>query len=112
MPPIPTIKPNQFMIKYAGSYRVHVSGVSSSENAEGYALSNDGTAKWMWIVNDPKEGAKIDSEKTGTWTAEEEKIIISINGNSGMITETWLFQRDGVFRDADIPERYYKTRAQ
>src|SRR5690606_39157978 len=73
-----------FIKEYAGGYMIEVNDAPSNQNAEGYALRTDGTAKWMWIINDGSGGANIQSEKSGTWTASDGRIIVSINGNSGM----------------------------
>lgn len=99
---------NPFVQKYAGGYMIEVRGISSDRDAEGYALRKDGTAKWMWIVNDGNGGANIQSEKTGTWTASDGQITVSINGNIGIIEETWQLKND-MFYDTNNPNRYLKT---
>ncbi|RYD50677.1 MAG: hypothetical protein EOP52_13530 [Sphingobacteriales bacterium] len=103
----PTTSP--YTSKYAGSYVIDVKGAPSSQEVEGYALRRDGTAKWMLIVNDGNGGASIQSEKNGTWVAEQDKIVVSIEGNTGLIQETWQLQ-NGLFYDANNSNRHLKTK--
>ena len=88
---------------------IEVDGVSNDQSAEAYALRKDGTASWMWIVNNGFGEASIQSKKVGTWTAEDGRIIISIAGNSGMIIETWRLQ-NGIFYDIENRSRHLKTK--
>ena len=65
-------------------------------------------AKWMWIVNDGYGNANIKSEKTGTWTAELNKIGISIQGNTGTIKEEFTM-KNGIFHD-NFTNRYLERK--
>jgi len=95
---------NPYLSKYAGGYTVQVLGVSTPSDAEAFILHENGNAKWMWLKDDGHGGAKKVSEKTGTWIAEENKIIISIDGNTGTITEVFVMKR-GIFTET-MRKRY------
>ena len=95
---------NVYLDKYAGGYQVDVNNISSNNDAEVYVLRNDGSAKWMYILNDGNGGAKIQSEKNGNWTASENNITITINGNSGSIIEEFDL-KNGEFYDKLTGER-------
>ena len=96
---IPDLKPadstvnNAFLSEYAGEYTVKVDGYSDTEK-ESYVLRKNGTAAWMLIIADDSQGARTASEKYGTWTATEGNIVISIQGNTGTITEEFNYQND------------------
>jgi len=87
-----------YLSKYAGGYTVKVPNVSTDDEVELYLLHKNSKAKWMWIVNDGYGNANIKSEKTGTWTAELNKIIINIRGNTGTIKEEFIM-KNGQFHD-------------
>lgn len=93
--------------KYSGGYYVDVAGVPSNDVMESYVLSKDGSAKWLYIVNDGANGAKVDSKKYGTWTVTENEITINIQGNTGLITEKYILS-NGVFRDDLTGKRQLK----
>ncbi|MCD4769502.1 MAG: hypothetical protein K8R35_04985 [Bacteroidales bacterium] len=103
----PVEQTNLYVKKYAGGYTIEVKGISSENSIEAYALADNGQAKWMWIVNDGSGGANLESEKTGTWTATENKITINIKGNTGIITEDYVLI-DGVFTNTISNDRYLK----
>lgn len=99
---------NPSMTKYHGSYMVDVKGAPSNYETEGYALKEDGTAVWFWIINNGQDGAEVKEKKYGSWTAEKNKIMISINGNAGSIVETYI-DKDGKLINADNPDRLLKS---
>ena len=84
---------NAFLSKYAGGYSVEVDGYSETDK-ESYVLMKNGTAAWMLIVADASQGARTASKKYGTWTATEGNIVISIQGNTGTITEEYDYRND------------------
>jgi hypothetical protein len=84
---------NPLMAKYAGGYIVEVKGVPNTEEGELFVLHQNSQAKWLWI--EVKNGtSEIKSEKTGSWTATEDKITITIDGNSEPIIETYNLVED------------------
>lgn len=98
---------NLFLKEYAGAYTIEISGINNSDEIEAYTLHESGSAKWLYIVPDNVEGAKLTSEKTGTWTAEDGKISITIQGNAGLITEDYEL-KNGRFINVLISDRYLK----
>lgn len=100
---------NPYLSKYAGGYTVNILVGSTSNVAEVYVLYESGNAKWMWLEDDGYGGAKKVSEKTGSWTAEKNKISISIQGKIGTINEDYIF-KDGRFVNADpaLSNRFLK----
>lgn len=96
---------NEYMAKYAGGYTIQVIGHISKDDAEAYALNKNGRAKWMYIVNDGLGNAKVMSEKDGSWTAEEGKIKIIVQGNTGPIEEDYIL-KNGRFVNTLINDRY------
>jgi hypothetical protein len=84
---------NPHLSKYAGGYTVRVLTKETPGVAEVYILNENGNAKWMWLEDDGTGGVKKVSEKTGTWTAEKNKISISIQGNSGLLKEEFTWWR-------------------
>ena len=100
--PTPTAveKPvNPYLSKYAGEYTIEVLGIFVPNMAEVYILNGNGNAKWMLLEDDGPGGVKKVSEKTGTWTAEKNKISINIRRNTGMIKEEFIMKR-GIFKAA------------
>ena len=97
---------NTWISKYAGGYTVEVSGYSGGD-IESYVLRNNGTATWLWIVPDASQGARTESKKSGSWTASEGSIRISIRGNTGMIKEDFKM-RNGRFYSTSSSDRYLK----
>jgi len=93
--------------KFEGSYTIEVKGVSSAQEVEVYALNENGGAIWLWVENDGKGGARIDDKKTGTWIATENGITININGNSGLISETYEL-KNNTLTNIQLPKRYLK----
>ena len=59
----------------------------------------------MWIKNDGNGNAKIMSKKNGIWTAEEGKIKITIQGNTGPIVEEYVL-KNGKFVNTLSEDRY------
>lgn len=110
---IPDLKPaastvhNAFLSEYAGEYTVEVDGYSDTDK-ESYVLRKNGTATWMLIVPDASQGERKASEKYGTWTATEGNIVISIQGNTGTITEEFDYRNDR-FRSTISAGRYLKA---
>ncbi len=93
--------------KFAGGYTIEVEGVSSAQEVELYALNENGGAIWMWIENDGNDGAIIEDEKSGTWSATENSITIDIRGNSGMISETYKL-KGNLLTNTQLTKRYLK----
>ena len=104
--PAPTTVSNTYINQYAGGYTVEVIGYTA-DDIESYVLRRDGTVKWMWILPDASQGARVDSEKSGSWTASEGKIVISIRGNTGTIREEFRM-RSGRFYSTTSTDRYLK----
>lgn len=100
---------NQYIEEYAGGYQVEVKNVSSHNSTEIYILRNDGSAKWMYILNDGNGGANVDSEKEGKWEATKNSITIEIKGNTGLITERFDL-KNGEFYDDLTGERKLQLR--
>lgn len=80
---------NPFMQQYAGGYIVEVNGISNEESGEIYVLHENGNAKWMWIKIKPGGQTEVQSEKSGSWTATQDNISITIDGNTGIIIEQY-----------------------
>lgn len=72
---------------------------------ESFILRKDATATWMMIVPDATKGARTESKKYGTWTAAENKVVISIKGNTGTIIEEFNYRNDK-FRSTISAGRY------
>jgi len=104
--PIAPVESNPYLSKYAGGYTVEVIGYTGTD-IESFVLRKDGTATWMHIVPDAAKGARTDSKKYGTWKASEGKIVISIKGNTGTVTEEFNY-RNEKFRSTISAGRYLK----
>ena len=98
---------NKYLETYSGGYTIEVLGHSSNNDAEAYALHENGNAKWMLIENDGYGNAKIMSEKSGVWTADEGKIKITIQGNTDPIVEEYIL-KNGKFVNTLSEDRYLK----
>ena len=98
---------SEFVKEYAGGYTVELDGISSDIAAEAYALKDDGTATWMLISNRGGE-AKVTSRKQGTWNAYQNRIEITINGNTGLITEYFERNSSNQYFDNKQTGRYLK----
>ena len=85
---------NPFMQKYAGGYIVEVNGVPNTDEGELYVLHQNGSAKWLWISVLSNGSTQVKSEKTGIWEATQNKITITIKGNTGNIVETYSLVGD------------------
>lgn len=99
---------NPFLQKYAGGYTIEVKGISSDDAVEAFALNQNGKATWMYIKDDVNGNPKISSKKIGTWTAQEGKISVSVQGNTGVITEEYILN-DEVFVSSFSSDRYLKV---
>jgi hypothetical protein len=99
---------NPFVKKFAGSYLVEIKGLPISNKVEAYALAENGMAKWMFIEEDSNGQAKATSKKSGTWTATETQISITIEGNSGSIIEDYILT-NGIFVNTISSERFLKN---
>lgn len=102
-----SVEINSYHTKYAGGYTVEVVGYTGS-GTESFILRKDGTATWMLIVPDATKGARTEAKKYGTWTASENKVVISIRGNTGLIKEEFNY-RNGKFRSTVSAGRYLKS---
>ena len=80
---------NPYLEKYAGGYTIEVKGYPGKSDAELYVLHQNGKAKWMFIEIDSKGQTNIMSEKLGNWTTSENKITITIKGNTGDLVEEY-----------------------
>ena len=67
-------------------------------------MNENGKATWMWIENDRSGNTNVKQKKYGTWTATENKISISIQGNTDIIKEEFELKR-GIFIDT-LTKRY------
>lgn len=67
-------------IKFSGTYEIMYQGYNGSDS-ERYELKANGVAVW---THKARSGS---STKSGTWTAGEEDITVSITGNTGVISE-------------------------
>ncbi|MEP2058813.1 MAG: hypothetical protein ABJJ05_13455 [Maribacter litoralis] len=90
--------------KYAGSYKIEVSGTSSKEQVEVYILHKEGKAEWLWVNYGKNKVGYSDDRKFGTWLADEKSLTIEIRGNSGMISETYL-EKDGALINKQLSKR-------
>lgn len=90
--------------KYAGSYKIEVSGTSSKEEVEVYILYKEGKAEWLWVNYGKNKVGYSDDRKFGTWFADENSLTIEIRGNSGMISETYL-EKDGALINKQLSKR-------
>ena len=79
---------NEWMLKYAGAYTIELDKYSG-QDMEVEILKKDGSATWMWIVPDSRNGAKAESEKHGTWAARKDEITVRIKGKTGTIITTY-----------------------
>ncbi len=87
------IEKNPFLEKYEGGYMIEVKGYASNSEAEMFVLHKNGVAQWMYVtLIDGK--SNVASEKSGNWTATENKITITIKGNSGNIVEEYIKTSD------------------
>ncbi|WP_394749574.1 hypothetical protein [Spongiimicrobium salis] len=102
-----TIPTEDFKKKFAGSYTIEIKGKTFNEHAEVYALNENGGVSWLWIENKGKGNTNIDDRKVGTWTATENSITINIQGNTGVITESYEL-KDEVLVNSVLPKRYLK----
>jgi hypothetical protein len=98
---------NKYLADYSGGYTIEILNYSSDNDAEAYALHENGNAKWMLIVNDGHGNAKIMSEKNGVWSADDGKIKITIQGNTGAIVEEYVM-KNGKFVNTLSEDRYLK----
>lgn len=80
---------NPLKQQYAGGYIVEVNGISNEESGEIYVLHENGNAKWMWLKVKPGGQTEVQSEKSGSWTATQDNISITIDGNTGPIIEQY-----------------------
>lgn len=96
-----------YLKRYAGVYTIEINGNESANEIEAYELFENGQAKWMWMGNNGVGDANVRSTKSGTWTANEQKISITLQGNSGPITEDYVLQ-NGTFTSTFSQDRYLK----
>jgi archaellum component FlaF (FlaF/FlaG flagellin family) len=98
---------DKYLATYSGGYTIEILGYPSDNDVEAYALHENGSAKWMLIVNDRYGNAKIMSEKSGVWLADEGKIKVTIQGNTGPIVEEYVL-KNGQFVNTLSEARYLK----
>ncbi|SDF25101.1 hypothetical protein SAMN05421636_1311 [Pricia antarctica] len=101
---IAKIESNKLRKKYAGTYKIEVSGTSSKEQVEVYILNTDGKAEWLWINYGKSKTGITDDRKSGDWIADTNSITISIKGNSGMISETYQ-EKNGSLINKQLSKR-------
>ena len=96
-----------FKSNFAGTYTIEVKGVSSDQEVEIYDLDINGDAMWFWMENSGNGKAVIEDQKNGKWTADKNSVTIKINGNSGLITESYEL-KNGVLTNTQLSKRYLK----
>lgn len=101
---LPSLSQNHLR-QYSGSYNIFVTGLGSNE---AYALKTDGNAVWVYGWKD-KSGRIQTETKNGTWTASNGLITISINGNTGVITERYRLV-NGKFVSTEDKKRYLRKK--
>ena len=67
---IAKVASNKLRGKYAGSYKIEVSGTSSKEQVEVYILHKEGKAEWLWVNYGKNKVGYSDDRKFGTWSAD------------------------------------------
>jgi hypothetical protein len=92
---------NPYLSSYSGVYHI------SPDGTEAFALAENGLASWVYGY--PENGKIKTVEKRGTWTAQENFITVSINGNTGVIVENYRL-KNGIFRNAEDQGRYLTKR--
>jgi hypothetical protein len=78
---------DSFVKKYSGAYTIVVQGYSGNDS-EAYALKPDGTAVWIFGYKDSSGRLKT-QKKFGNWAAKDGFISVTINGNTGKITQNY-----------------------
>lgn len=96
-----------FKSNFAGTYTIEVKGVSSDQEVEVYDLDINGAAIWFWMENSGNGKAVIEDQKNGKWTADENGVTIKINGNSGIIAESYEL-KNGILTNTQLSKRYLK----
>lgn len=89
---------NPYLSQYSGTYEVMVKGYPGTDT-ETFVLNRSGSSSWTASMGTLK------STKRGTWTAKEGEIIITVQGNTGEIVETFKLQ-GGIFVSTMSPDRY------
>lgn len=101
------IKTEKLKQEYSGNYKVEVLGVSSKKEVEIYVLEADGKAQWLWVYYVEGKKGKVDDRKKGNWYVKEGEIKIDIQGQSGLISETFV-DTDGILINKSINKRSLK----
>jgi len=104
---LPCAAQNSFLKKYSGTYSIIVDGYSG-DDAEAYTLADNGGAVWVYGYKD-SSGRVQTQQKKGSWTAREGVITITINGNTGKITEVYRL-KNGRFVNSEETSRWLKKR--
>jgi hypothetical protein len=95
-----------YIQQYSGAYNIYYTTRTGSDEA--YALKSNGTATWVYGWKD-RYGKIQTKTKDGKWTAAKGSITVSINGNTGIITETYKLI-NGKFVSTEDRARYLKKR--
>jgi hypothetical protein len=91
-----------YLSKYSGTYSVEI---GKSDWGETYVLTSDGKAKWMFLDARTKTPTVMQT-LTGTWTAKESYINISITASPNGVEEYTM--KNGVFYSKAKFKRYLK----
>jgi len=95
---------NKYMDQRNGGYMVLLEGQPVESPVEMFVLHKNGKANWKLVEVYAGGKTKIVSDKYGTWSATLNSIIIDINGNTGLINETFNLS-SGKFKNG---QRYLK----
>ena len=95
--------------KFEGNYKIEVTGVSSKKEVEIYQLESNGKAQWLWVYYNIDGKGYVDDRKIGTWIATENSLSINIQGNSGMISETFVVMGDNLVHKTLSKRKLEKT---
>ncbi len=85
--------PSDILKKYSGRYSVQMKNNAAGTSSEFYELKEDGSATRIWV------NAGETSDKAGKWAVKGDSIIISIQGNTSLINETFVLNAEGEYAD-------------
>jgi hypothetical protein len=91
-----------YLKKYAGTYSIMV----GNDGSEAYALAENGSAVWINGWKD-SSGKLQTQKKSGSWTAGDGNIKVTINGNTGKIIQEYKI-KNGRFVSVDDSRTYLK----
>jgi len=105
---IQTVKKTEkspFLKKFAGTYEVYVKNSGITEDSESYTLYESGLAEWKWFE---RKSGHIKSLKNGIWSADEKLLKITIEGNSGRISENFKIENGKISNDSRMLRKVKK----